>query len=592
MNHLTKAPFLFFRYAPAVIKMVKLTEHIRLARCRVLYLGSAVPTDTSIGLASVQKPLRERYVIDKDGEVPGIDAWLTIWTSGLQLQYVNDQSTVLWFPIQTLHVCAAVKCVEVGGDKDFISLDSPEASGVHPPMFAAVMRRTKGIKVLECHAFICKTNVAAMALVKSATHGFEHQEGWTDEPPPVDNIPDGVDQESNGRDLQLIPGQAEGDRAKISADFFAPPAKEGYFYISGDKEGLIKNYHVATNARPPPPPMATLPPPPRMPLPPPPHFQHLPPPPPHMTMRPPTRIVHVAPPPPPPPPPQPIIIQAPPPPPPPQQPMQPPIVKYVVHPNYHNGYFSDGEAYRQPPPHPVDRYESSSRRREPSPRRRQEQRSSSSSSEAPHRLPRHDRPRTPDADYFIYQQRRREPSPRRKSRRDQFEHFTDSGIPEYATRFPPAPQNDRHHHHKQQVPGPPLDPEWERHWYEYSKQRARSQPPPQNRKKRRDRDQRGGSRQPDDPREEYYRGQKEYGDNFTMRENQQREAPPDRGYDRNDGYPTERHFARSMKQDRARGNEDPYQMNQHGLTEDQVDTTLFENGNPFHNIDKHLGYFP
>ena len=34
------------------------------------------------------------------------------------------------------------------------------------PLFAAILRRTSGIKVLECHVFICKRETAANALVR------------------------------------------------------------------------------------------------------------------------------------------------------------------------------------------------------------------------------------------------------------------------------------------------------------------------------------------------------------------------------------------------------------------------------------------
>lgn len=39
----------------------KNAKHIPLARCRSLYLGSAVPLETSQGLEAVQGPCRERY---------------------------------------------------------------------------------------------------------------------------------------------------------------------------------------------------------------------------------------------------------------------------------------------------------------------------------------------------------------------------------------------------------------------------------------------------------------------------------------------------------------------------------------------------
>lgn len=57
----------------------------------------------------------------------------------------------------------------------FLPLDSPFArtpNSSHPPLFAAILRRTTGIKVLECHAFICKREVAANALVRCCFHAY------------------------------------------------------------------------------------------------------------------------------------------------------------------------------------------------------------------------------------------------------------------------------------------------------------------------------------------------------------------------------------------------------------------------------------
>jgi len=34
------------------------------------------------------------------------------------------------------------------------------------------------VQVLECHVFICKSAEAAIALVQSTSHAFEHREGW------------------------------------------------------------------------------------------------------------------------------------------------------------------------------------------------------------------------------------------------------------------------------------------------------------------------------------------------------------------------------------------------------------------------------
>lgn len=150
-------------------------------RCRVLYLGSSVPHASKEGLLGVQEPLRELYPEQGALGARGIDSWLSVWSNGLLLENVdeNRKKVTRFFPIESLHYCAAVRHVK-GGNGDasatrFLPLDSPFArtpSANHPPLFAAVLRRTTGIKVLECHAFICKRDMAANALVRCCFHAY------------------------------------------------------------------------------------------------------------------------------------------------------------------------------------------------------------------------------------------------------------------------------------------------------------------------------------------------------------------------------------------------------------------------------------
>jgi hypothetical protein len=160
--------------------------HVPLAKCRVLYLGSSVPLETVQGLDALQVPLRQRYVCSASkGDVSGIDLWLKAYSSGLMLTPVDDPVASIWFPIQSLKVCAAIKCVESLASPDsarFVALDSAEAAGTkHPPLFASVMRRGKGIKVLECHVFICKSDHSALELVRSLMYAHDNKDGWLDE---------------------------------------------------------------------------------------------------------------------------------------------------------------------------------------------------------------------------------------------------------------------------------------------------------------------------------------------------------------------------------------------------------------------------
>lgn len=175
-----------------------------ICRCRVLYLGSAVPQVTKDGLQGIQEPLRELYPEGGAMGAKGIDSWLSVWSNGLLLENVdeNHQRVTRFFPIDSLHYCAAVRYVlvpstspsaagggtggggggsaagselGVGRMARFLPLDSPFARHPnihHPPLFACIMRRTTGIKVLECHVFICKRETAANALVRCCFHAY------------------------------------------------------------------------------------------------------------------------------------------------------------------------------------------------------------------------------------------------------------------------------------------------------------------------------------------------------------------------------------------------------------------------------------
>lgn len=159
------------------------TDSTPICRCRVLYLGSAVPHVTKDGLQGIQEPLKELYPEQGALGARGIDSWLSVWSNGLLLENVdeNHKKITRFFPIESLHYCAAVRFVLVpekcNGQSQprFLPLDSPFARSPnlnHPPLFAAILRRTSGIKVLECHTFICKREMAANALVRCCFHAY------------------------------------------------------------------------------------------------------------------------------------------------------------------------------------------------------------------------------------------------------------------------------------------------------------------------------------------------------------------------------------------------------------------------------------
>ncbi|CRK99371.1 CLUMA_CG012666, isoform A [Clunio marinus] len=160
-----------------------MSESTPICRCRVLYLGSAVPRQSKDGLQGIQEPLRSLYPIEGAGEAKGIDSWLSVWSNGILLENVdeNRKQVTRFFPIESLHYCAAVRQVLIPErsnahpEPKFLPLDSPFARTPrvqHPPIFAAILRRTTGIKVLECHTFICKREAAANALVRCCFHAY------------------------------------------------------------------------------------------------------------------------------------------------------------------------------------------------------------------------------------------------------------------------------------------------------------------------------------------------------------------------------------------------------------------------------------
>lgn len=186
-----------------------------ICRCRVMYLGSSVPHATKDGLQGIQEPLRELYpdtALDVYGSA-GIDSWISVWSNGILIENVDDSGREVkrFYPIESLHYCAAVRYVVIpststlnetsNGNSSqlttsdnnhhltvhrsssnscekvakFLPLDSPflrNTDNNHPPLFACILRRTSGIKVLECHAFICKREPAANALVRCCFHAY------------------------------------------------------------------------------------------------------------------------------------------------------------------------------------------------------------------------------------------------------------------------------------------------------------------------------------------------------------------------------------------------------------------------------------
>lgn len=267
--------------------MVVLNVTSPMAKCRVLYIGSAVPLDTAAGLDAIQGPLKERYPVDDESSIEGIDAMVSVTDSCIQMQYMNDVDQIIQFPISTLTLCAAVRCVSTvntaTGEKgmQFVSLNDPLAGGdspTRPAIFTAITRRTQGRKVLECHGFICTAPKDALNLVKSAsiagknykqngtiksykqsinrtltTNGTSDahldmgdrsnrlSNGSAFEPTSSINRSSVQNGTHNGASMRLVPAEPI-SQITAGPEFFEPVSTQGYFYSSNNT--AVKKYNI------------------------------------------------------------------------------------------------------------------------------------------------------------------------------------------------------------------------------------------------------------------------------------------------------------------------------------------------------------
>lgn len=168
--------------------------HRKLTKCHVLFLGNSAPEQSGRGLKALQEPLMRCYPVDHPTEVQGIDSWLTVFTSGVLLQMVGrkgETAPVIWFPIQNLHVAAAVKCVnyiDAQGRRrktEFVDINDPTAEkSSHPPLLSIMVRKTSGKKILQCYSFLVKDAEPAVAMVDAAKYAFVNRSGWSESHPP------------------------------------------------------------------------------------------------------------------------------------------------------------------------------------------------------------------------------------------------------------------------------------------------------------------------------------------------------------------------------------------------------------------------
>jgi len=157
--------------------------HVPIARCRVQLLGRAAPTETPDGLLAMQKPLNELY----ESYAP-IQSVLTAYTSGLIIRTPADDPNAdeLWFPIQDLIACGAMRALGRDLPMTFAPLSTSEAQAARTPALFAFIFKRRDIPVSDCWAVECQSERAAMALLTACMLAHKSPAGWAsavDRPP-------------------------------------------------------------------------------------------------------------------------------------------------------------------------------------------------------------------------------------------------------------------------------------------------------------------------------------------------------------------------------------------------------------------------
>ncbi|KAL3857989.1 hypothetical protein ACJMK2_012608 [Sinanodonta woodiana] len=153
------------------------------AEFAVQYLGDSMLSKGTTGLGVLQKPLKEKYFQYRksDDRKYAPDISMRIKPSGICLVFPKGypgKKSEDYFDISSVHYVEAVRFVAEKKDKKqyfaFLPVDEASATNAsteklfsvlekkyhfllkqhHPPIVACVMRRTSGVKAVDCHMFI------------------------------------------------------------------------------------------------------------------------------------------------------------------------------------------------------------------------------------------------------------------------------------------------------------------------------------------------------------------------------------------------------------------------------------------------------
>jgi hypothetical protein len=113
----------------------------------------------------------------------GIDAVLSVYHNGIQLEFTRQPLVAIFFPITSLTYCASVRFSIVENEQTkltsavdwrFMPLDelTDNNDNKHPPLFCAHVQRTQVLPGDECHCFIAKSADASLTLVRTISQVY------------------------------------------------------------------------------------------------------------------------------------------------------------------------------------------------------------------------------------------------------------------------------------------------------------------------------------------------------------------------------------------------------------------------------------
>ncbi|KAK3587604.1 hypothetical protein CHS0354_032805 [Potamilus streckersoni] len=171
------------------------------AEFAVQYLGDSMLSKGTTGLGVIQKPLKDKYFQYRksDDRKYAPDISIRIKPSGICLVFPKGypgKRSEEYFDISSVHYVEAVRFVTEKKEKKqyfaFIPMDEASATNAsteklfsvlekkynfllkqhHPPIVACVMRRTSGVKAVDCHMFITYNESDAFG-ISSVLNSFQ-----------------------------------------------------------------------------------------------------------------------------------------------------------------------------------------------------------------------------------------------------------------------------------------------------------------------------------------------------------------------------------------------------------------------------------